>query len=251
MSRHSPLTETLHWLAASPLSRRRQLEILRGLDDRRLADLGIRRGEALRGRPDPDRETTMPDRHDLPPPAPITIRDVAAADMAAVQAIYARHVLHGFASFEETPPDAAELAARRAAILAQGLPYLAAEIDGRLVGYAYAGAYRPRPAYRHTVEDSVYVADGLAGRGIGRALLAGLIDRCETGPWRQMVAVIGDSRNAASIALHERLGFQRAGSFRSIGFKLGRWVDTVLMQRTLGSGDTAPPVARSDPGRDA
>jgi phosphinothricin acetyltransferase len=236
-----PLTETLHWLAASPLSRRRQLELLRGLDDRRLADLGIRPGEALRGRPDPDRETTMPDRHTPFPPSPITIRDAAAADMAAVQAIYAHHVRHGFASFEESPPDTAELAARRAAILAQGLPYLAAEIDGRLVGYAYAGTYRPRPAYRHTIEDSVYVADGLAGRGIGRALLAGLIDRCEAGPWRQMVAVIGDSGNAASIALHGRLGFEPAGSFRSIGFKLGRWVDTVLMQRTLGPGDAAPP----------
>jgi L-amino acid N-acyltransferase YncA len=229
-SRLPPLTETLHWLAASPLSRRRQLETLRGLDDRRLADLGIRPGEALRGQPDPRRETTA-----------VTIRDAAAADMTAIQAIYAHHVLHGFASFEETPPEAAELAARRAAILAQGLPYLAAEIDGRLVGYAYAGAYRPRPAYRHTVEDSIYVADGLAGRGIGRALLAGLIERCEAGPWRQMVAVIGDSGNAASIALHERLGFEPAGSFRSIGFKLGRWVDTVLMQRTLGPGDMAPP----------
>jgi phosphinothricin acetyltransferase len=235
------LTETLHWLAASPLSWRRQRELLRGLDDRQLADLGIRPGEALRGRPDPDRETTMPGRHDRIPPALITIRDAAPADMAAVQAIYAHHVRHGFASFEETPPEAAELAARRAAILAQGPPYLAAEIDGRLVGYAYAGAYRPRPAYRHTVEDSIYVADDLAGRGIGRALLAGLIERCEVGPWRQMVAVIGDSRNAASIALHERQGFQRAGSFRSIGFKLGRWVDTVLMQRTLGPGDAAPP----------
>lgn len=248
-SRLPPLTEILHWFAASPLSRRRQLELLRGLDDRQLADLGIRLGEVLRGRPDPDRETaaTMPDRPDPVPPAPIatrdaiTIRDVAPADMAAVQAIYAHHVRHGFASFEEMPPDAAELAVRRAAILAQGLPYLAAEIDGRLVGYAYAGAYRPRPAYRHTVEDSIYVADGLAGRGIGRALLAGLIERCEAGPWRQMIAVIGDSGNAASIALHERLGFEPAGSFRSIGFKLGRWVDTVLMQRTLGPGDAAPP----------
>ncbi|MGO4722755.1 MULTISPECIES: GNAT family N-acetyltransferase [unclassified Inquilinus] len=241
MSRLPPLTETLRWLAASPLSRRRQLDMLRGLDDRRLADLGICRGEALRGRPAPDRETLMPDRHDITLPAPVTIRDAAMADMAAVQAIYAHHVLHGFASFEETPPDAAELVARWVATLGQGLPYLAAEIDGRVVGYAYAGAHRPRPAYRHTVEDSVYVADGLAGRGIGRALLAGLIARCEAGPWRQMVAVIGDSRNTASIALHERMGFHRAGSFRSIGFKLGRWVDTVMMQRTLGAGDTVAP----------
>jgi len=229
----------LHWFAASPQSRRRQLALLRGLDDRRLADLGIRRGEALRGRADPDRETDMPDR---PLASPIIVRDAAEADLPAVQAIYARHVLHGLASFEEVPPETAELAARRAAVLAQGLPYLAAEIEGRLVGYAYAGAYRPRPAYRHTIEDSVYVADGQAGRGIGRALLAGLIERCEAGPWRQMVAVIGDSSNTASIALHEALGFSRVGTFRSIGFKFGRWVDTVLMQRALGPGDAAPPA---------
>ena len=235
------MSEMLHWLAASPQSRRRQLELLRELDDRRLADLGIRRGEALRGRRDPDRKTeaTMPDR---PPASPIIIRDAAEADLPAVQVIYARHVLHGLASFEEVPPGTAELAARRAAVLAQGLPYLAAEIEGRLVGYAYAGAYRPRPAYRHTIEDSVYVADGQAGRGIGRALLAGLIQRCEAGPWRQMVAVIGDSGNTASIALHEALGFSRVGTFRSIGFKFGRWVDTVLMQRALGPGDTVPPT---------
>lgn len=235
------LSEMLHWLSASPQSRRRQLELLRGLDDRRLADLGIDRGEALRGRPDPDRETepTMPDR---PLASPITIRDAAEADLPAVQAIYARHVLHGFASFEEVPPETAELAARRAAVLAQGLPYLAAEIDGRLVGYAYAGAYRPRPAYRHTIEDSVYVADGLAGRGIGRALLGALIERCEAGPWRQMVAVIGDSGNAGSIALHEAFGFRRAGLLQSAGYKFGRWVDSVLMQRALGPGDAAPPL---------
>lgn len=240
------LSEMLHWFAASPQSRRRQLVLLRGLDDRCLADLGIRRGEALRGRADPDRpdtdrETMMPDH---PVASPISIRDAAEADLPAVQAIYARHVLHGFASFEEVPPETAELAARRAAVLAQGLPYLAAEIEGRLVGYAYAGAYRPRPAYRHTIEDSVYVADGLAGRGIGRALLGALIERCEAGPWRQMVAVIGDSGNAASIALHEAFGFRRAGLLQSTGFKLGRWVDTVLMQRALGPGDTTLPWPR-------
>lgn len=240
------LSEMLHWFAASPQSRRRQLVLLRGLDDRCLADLGIRRGEALRGRADPDRpdtdrETMMPDH---PVASPISIRDAAEADLPAVQAIYARHVLHGFASFEEVPPETAELAARRAAVLAQGLPYLAAEIEGRLVGYAYAGAYRPRPAYRHTIEDSVYVADGLAGRGIGRALLGTLIERCEAGPWRQMVAVIGDSGNAASIALHEAFGFRRAGLLQSTGFKLGRWVDTVLMQRALGPGDTTLPWPR-------
>lgn len=236
------MSEMLHWFAASPQSRRRQIELLRGLDDRRLADLGIRRGEALRGRRDLDRKTEATMLPDRPLASPIIIRDAAEADLPAVQAIYARHVLHGLASFEEVPPETVELAARRAAVLAQGLPYLAAEIEGRLVGYAYAGAYRPRPAYRHTIEDSVYVADGQAGRGIGRALLAGLIERCEAGPWRQMVAVIGDSGNTASIALHEALGFSQVGTFRSIGFKFGRWVDTVLMQRALGPGDAMPPA---------
>lgn len=242
------LIEPLRWLSGSPLSRRRQLATLRGLDGRLLADLGISRGEALRGRPDPERDQTIMTPPALAAPAgSVLIRDTTTADLAAIEAIYAHHVLHGFASFEEVPPNTAELAARQAAILDQGLPYLAAEIEGRLVGYAYAGAYRPRPAYRHTVEDSVYVAQGLAGRGVGRALLGGLITRCEAGPWRQMVAVIGDSGNAASIALHERLGFQHTGTFRSIGFKLGRWVDTVLMQRPLGIGDSVPPAA----GRDA
>jgi phosphinothricin acetyltransferase len=186
----------------------------------------------------------MPDRH---PASLITICDAAETDLPAIQAIYAHHVLHGVASFEEVPPQVAELAARRAAVLAQGLPYLVAEIGGRVVGYAYAGAYRPRPAYRHTIEDSVYVADGMAGRGIGRALLAALIRRCEAGPWRQMVAVIGDSGNAGSIALHEALGFRRAGVLQSAGFKFGRWVDSVLMQRALGPGDTTLPA----PDRDA
>ncbi|MBW8725668.1 MAG: N-acetyltransferase [Inquilinus limosus] len=187
----------------------------------------------------------MPDRH---PAALITIRDAAEADLPAIQAIYARHVLHGFASFEEVPPGTAELSARRAAVLAQGLPYLAAELDGRVAGYAYAGAYRPRPAYRHTIEDSVYVADGLAGRGIGRALLATLIERCEAGPWRQMVAVIGDTGNAGSIALHEALGFRRTGILQSVGFKFGRWVDSVLMQRPLGPGDATLPGPWPAPG---
>ena len=186
----------------------------------------------------------MPDRH---PVSLITIRDATEADLPAVQSIYAHHVLHGLASFEETPPGVAEMAARRAAVLAQGLPYLAAETDGRVVGYAYAGAYRPRPAYRYAIEDSIYVADGMAGRGIGRALLAALIERCEAGPWRQMIAVIGDSGNAASIALHEALGFRQAGLFRSVGFKFGRWVDSVLMQRPLGPGDASLP----GPGRGA
>jgi len=171
----------------------------------------------------------------------ITIRDAAEPDIASIQAIYAHHVLHGLASFEEEPPSGDELLARRAAVLQLGLPYLVAGAEGRIVGYSYATPYRARPAYRHSIEDSVYVADGLGGRGIGAALLGALIARCETGPWRQMLAVIGDSRNEGSIALHRRFGFQPAGTLRAVGFKLGAWVDTVLMQRELGPGDRTPP----------
>ncbi len=163
--------------------------------------------------------------------------------MPAIQAIYAHHVLHGLATFEEVPPSVDEMIARRAAVLKAGLPYLAAHLDGRVVGYAYATAYRPRPAYRHTIEDSVYVAQGSSGHGIGRALLRSLIEHCERGPWRQMLAVIGNSANAGSIALHRSLGFQPIGTLHSVGFKLGRWVDTVLMQRTLGDGDRSLPSA--------
>lgn len=171
----------------------------------------------------------------------LTVRDATEADMAAVQAIYSHHVLNGLASFEETPPTVDEMLARRAGVLQLGLPYLVAERDGEIVGYSYATAYRPRPAYRFTVEDSVYVADRLAGRGIGSALLAALIGRCEAGPWRQMLANIGDSGNAASLGLHRRLGFAPIGTLRSTGFKFGRWVDTVLMQRPLGQGDKTLP----------
>lgn len=169
------------------------------------------------------------------------IRDLSEEDLAGVQRIYAYHVLHGLATFEETPPSTVELAQRRAAILHCGLPYLAADLGGELVGYAYASPYRPRSAYRCSIEDSVYVSHPLTGHGIGCALLRALIGRCESGPWRQMLAVIGDSGNAASVALHRRCGFRAVGVFTAVGFKLGRWVDTVLMQRALGSGDTQPP----------
>lgn len=167
----------------------------------------------------------------------VTVRDAQPSDMAAVQAIYAHHVLHSLATFEETPPTVEELLARRDTVLRAGLPYLVAELDGLVVGYTYATAYRPRPAYRHTIEDSVYVADGMAGYGIGSALLSELIARCERGPWRQMLAVIGNSGNAGSLALHRRMGFQPVGTLTSVGFKFGQWVDTVLMQRPLGDGD--------------
>jgi L-amino acid N-acyltransferase YncA len=169
------------------------------------------------------------------------VRDAAAADMEAVARIYAHYVEHGLATFEEVPPTCEELLARRQKALAIGAPYLVAEIDGQIVGYCYAAPYHPRPAYRHTLEDSVYVAPGLGGRGVGAALLAALIARCEAGPWRWMVAIIGDSGNSASIALHRRYGFEPVGTLRSVGFKLGRWVDTPIMQRVLGPGDSRPP----------
>jgi phosphinothricin acetyltransferase len=167
----------------------------------------------------------------------VTVRDAAEADLPTLQAIYAHHVLHGLASFEEEPPPVEEMRSRWRKVLALGLPYLVAELDGAVVGYAYAGSYRPRAAYRFTVENSVYVRDGLAGRGVGRALLDALIARCEAGPWRQMLAVIGNLGNEASIALHRRCGFRMIGILESVGHKHGRWVDTVLMQRAL-----APPM---------
>jgi phosphinothricin acetyltransferase len=177
------------------------------------------------------------------PAATIPIRPVCAADLDSIQRIYAHHVLYGLASFEETPPDAAELGKRWRAIADAGLPYLCATdgAAGPIVGYAYAGPYRPRSAYRFTVEDSVYVAPGAAGRGIGRALLRTLIDICAGLGKRQMIAVIGDSGNAASISLHRACGFELTGTFQAIGFKHGRWVDSVLMQRALGPGALSVP----------
>jgi L-amino acid N-acyltransferase YncA len=167
------------------------------------------------------------------PPTVPAIRDATPADFDAISRIYGFYVLHALATFEESPPDAHELRARHAAITGAGLPYLVAEMDGAIVGYSCATAYRARSAYRHTIEDSVYVADGLHGRGFGLALLNALIERCEAGPWRQMVAVIGNSANLGSIALHARVGFRHVGVLREVGFKHGQWVDTVLMQREL------------------
>ena len=185
------------------------------------------------------------------PQSPLIVEDATEADMVAVQRIYAHHVLHGLATFEESPPSVDEMVGRRRVIVAAGLPYLVAKSDGRTVGYAYAAAFRPRPAYRYTIEDSVYVQDGLATRGIGRTLLAELIRRCSAGPWRQMLAVIGNSENHGSIRLHERLGFSHAGLQRAVGFKLGRWVDTVMMQRALGEGSTTMPGTRPFPEEDS
>lgn len=172
----------------------------------------------------------------------IVIRDSRDDDVAAIHEIYAHHVLTGTASFELTAPDAAEVARRREATLAAGYPYFIAEIDGRIAGYSYAGPYRPRPAYRDTVENSVYVADWAQRRGVARALLKALIAACEAAGRRQMIAVIGDSAHTASIRLHETLGFAHVGVLRSVGYKHDRWLDTVLMQRTLGLADTVPPT---------
>jgi L-amino acid N-acyltransferase YncA len=177
-----------------------------------------------------------------PPPGGIVVRDATETDMAAVQRIYAQHVLHGLATFEEIPPSVHEIMSRRISVLAAGLPYLVAEHEGEVVGYSYATSFRTRSGYRYTIEDSVYVAEGLVGKGIGSALLEELITRCERGPWRQMIAVIGDSGNAASIAVHRRFGFKHAGLLPSSGLKLGRWVDVVLMQRPLGVGDQNLPT---------
>jgi phosphinothricin acetyltransferase len=171
----------------------------------------------------------------------IVIRDGSQDDMTAVQGLYAHHVLHGLATFEEVPPSVQEMMARRDSVLAAGLPYLVAEHGGGVVGYSYATGFRARSAYRYTIEDSVYVAAGVVGKGIGSALLEALISRCETGSWRQMIAVIGDSGNAASIAVHRRFGFQPVGTLGAAGFKFGRWVDVVLMQRSLGMGDRTLP----------
>lgn len=165
------------------------------------------------------------------------IRESRDDDVAIVHAIYRHHVLHGMGSFEEEPPSVDELIRRRVNVLGRALPYLVAEIDGQVVGYSYAAPYRSRSAYRFTIENSVYVDHRLSRRGVGRALLSALIARCEAGEWRQMVAVIGDSANTASIALHERLGFCYVGTLRAVGFKFGRWVDSVMMQRALGVGD--------------
>jgi L-amino acid N-acyltransferase YncA len=169
------------------------------------------------------------------------VRPASAADFAAIQSIYAHHVLHGLASFEEQPPPVEELRRRYDEVIARGLPYLAVEEAGEVLGYGYCTPYRTRSAYRYALEDSVYVREGQHRKGIGKALLAELIVRCERLGYRQMIAVIGDSAQAASIGLHASLGFLRAGTLRSVGFKFGRWVDTVLMQRPLGRGDGTPP----------
>jgi L-amino acid N-acyltransferase YncA len=171
----------------------------------------------------------------------ITLRGVRPGDIPAITRIYAEAVAHGTASFEIEPPDETEMARRQQTLIANGYPYLVAESAGTVAGYAYAGPYRARPAYHWTVEDSVYVGLEFHRRGLGTRLLARLITDAQASGFRQMIAVIGDSAQTASIALHERAGFAHVGIMRSVGFKHDKWLDTVLMQRALGKGDTAPP----------
>lgn len=171
----------------------------------------------------------------------ISIRDATHQDMVAIQAIYAHHVAHGLASFELTPPDVGEMTRRFESIREDGYPYRVAELEGEIKGYSYAGKYRPRPAYHPTVENSIYVDVNASRQGVGHKLLADLIVQCEALGFRQMVAVIGDSANSASIELHKRCGFENVGTLRSLAFKHGRWIDQVLMQRSLGDSDKSPP----------
>lgn len=173
--------------------------------------------------------------------ADVKVRGASPTDIPAITRIYADAVAHGTATFEIEPPDQAEMARRQQKLLANGYPYLVAELAGAVAGYAYAGPYRDRPAYKWCVENSVYVAPQFHRRGIGKLLLMRLIEEAERRGFRQMIAVIGDSAQTASIALHRAAGFTLIGTLRSVGFKHGRWLDTPLMQRELGTGDGAPP----------
>ena len=171
----------------------------------------------------------------------VEIRPATEADLPSITAIYEHAVLHGTATFELMPPDLAEMGRRFDVLSTGGFPYLAASLDGRVVGYAYAGAYRPRPAYRFTVENSIYLDPAIHRKGIGLKLMHRLIEECISRGYRQMIAVIGDSANAGSIGVHTRCGFQMIGTHPDVGLKFGRWLDTVMMQLALGEGATTVP----------
>ena len=171
----------------------------------------------------------------------LEIRSTVEADLPAVTEIYEHAVLHGTATFELIPPDLADMTRRYRALVEGGYPYFVATLDGEVAGYAYAGAYRPRPAYRFTVENSIYLRPAIHRRGIGLRLLHRLIEECERRGYRQMIAVIGDSANAGSIGVHAACGFQMIGTHADVGLKFGRWLDTVMMQRALGAGATTVP----------
>jgi L-amino acid N-acyltransferase YncA len=172
----------------------------------------------------------------------LEIRPTTAADLPSITAIYQHAVLHGTATFELIPPDLAEMTRRFAVLMEGGFPYFTAVLDGRVVGYAYAGAYRPRPAYRFTVENSVYLDPAIHRRGIGLQLMVRLIAESEARGYRQMIAVIGDSANAGSIGVHRKCGFDMIGTHPNVGFKFGRWLDTVMMQLALGEGGRTVPA---------
>jgi L-amino acid N-acyltransferase YncA len=171
----------------------------------------------------------------------LLVRPSRDDDVSAIAGIYGHHVLHGVASFEDVPPTVEEMARRRSDIVARGFPYLVAERGGKVAGYCYAGPYRARIGYRFSVEDSIYIDPGAVGRGIGRALLAAVIDDVTRRGYRQMIAVIGGSETLPSIRLHAALGFTQIGVFPAIGFKFGRWIDSVYMQRALGPGSSSLP----------
>lgn len=176
---------------------------------------------------------------------PVVIRVAVPSDLAAVTRIYAHHVSHGTGSFETEPPDEPEVTRRWSVVSERGLPWLVADDEGDVVGYAYAAPYRARPAYQHTVEDSIYVRADRIGHGLGRLLMPALLAEVEAGGMRQVIAVIGDSGNQASIALHQRFGFHHAGLLQNVGFKFGRWLDTVFMQRSLGEAERDQETANS------
>lgn len=171
----------------------------------------------------------------------LRIRPIAQGDLDAVTAIYAHDVVHGTGTFELVPPTVAEMGDRVATVTGGGLPYLVAVEGDAVLGFAYAGAYRPRPAYRFSVEDSIYLRPDATGRGVGTRLLTGVVQECEARGLRQVIAVIGDSDNIGSIRTHAKCGFEPVGTFRAVGWKHGRWLDTVLMQRSLGAGATTTP----------
>ena len=170
------------------------------------------------------------------------IRPSSDADVPAIAAIYAHHVLHGTGTFETEPPSPADMAGRRADVLAKGLPYLVAEQDGQVLGFAYCTWFKPRPAYRFSAEDSIYLAADQPGRGLGRLLLSELAAQAEQAGVRKLIAVIGDSANAGSIGVHRAMGFQHVGVLSACGWKFDRWLDVVLMEKSLGAGDRTPPV---------
>jgi L-amino acid N-acyltransferase YncA len=180
----------------------------------------------------------------IEPAANDSIRPSEDRDVPAIAAIYQHHVLFGTASFETEPPSIDDMTRRRRDVLAKGQPYLVAEAEGLVVGYAYAGTYRVRAAYRDTVENSIYLRPELIGRGIGKRLLTALITACEARDYRQIVAVVGDSDNLPSIRLHQSCGFRLVGTLEAVGYKHGRWLDSVFLQRHLGTGDRAPPSER-------